>query len=420
LSRRVFRAGALCAATTAALAVGVASASASALYVSNTAPIVKGGKSCTAPGYHSVQAAIEAGSTIDVCPGTYTEQLSITKAVKLVAVAGTGTATVQLPEGAPDSTSTCDTETPEGQIDEISICTTDTVTITDLNVEALIPLETCAKGLNGIFVAGGATLKASNLTVNGASTTVNSTKGCQHGISIAVGLKTPNEVGHAVLKKVTSVGYEKNGPTVRGVGSTLAMSASTVTGWGATPYIAQNGVEIAYGATGVVKSSTISGNECEESGVCGATGEQASGVLFYKAAPGSSVGSSTITENDLGAYYGSGSTSVPVSPDVTISKDVLTSNRYEGVVVEEGKTALTNDTISGSGRVGIELIQSAGALSAIESSATNTKVSGQSEASIKVSSDKQPADKAGKFTFSKGTAGAPVLINESSNFEVIF
>ncbi len=420
MSRRVFRAGALCAATTAALAVGVASASASALYVSNSAPVVKGGKSCTAPGYSSVQAAIEAGSTIDVCPGTYTEQLSITKAVKLVAVAGTGTATVQLPPTAPDSTNKCDTESPEGQIDEISICTSGTVTITDLNVEALIPLETCAKGLNGIFVAGGATLKASNLTVNGASTTLDGFKGCQHGISIAVGLKTPNEVGHAILKEVTSVGYEKNGPTVRGVGSTLAMSASTVTGWGATPYIAQNGVEIAYGATGVVKSSTVSGNECEYPGVCGATGEQATGVLFYKAAPGSSVASSTITENDQGVYYASGSAAVPVSPDVTISKDVLASNRYEGVFLEEGKAALTNDTISGSGLVGIELFQTDEQGSASESSATNTKISGQSQASIKVSSDKQPADKAGKFTFSKGTAAAPVLINESSSFEVIF
>jgi nitrous oxidase accessory protein NosD len=420
LSRRVFRAGAVCAALTAALAVGVASASASTLYVSNSAPAVKGGKSCTAPAYNSVQTAIEAGSSIDVCPGTYTEQLTITKAVKLVAVAGTGTATVQLPPSAPDSTSTCDTEVKEGQIDEVSICTSGTVTINDLNVEALIPLATCTKGLNGIFVGGGGTLKANNLTVNGASTTLNEDKGCQHGISIAVGLKTPNEVGHAVLKKVTSIGYEKNGPTVRGVGSTLAMSSSTVTGEGASPYTAQNGVEIAYGAEGVVKSSTISGNECDLAEVCGATGEQASGVLFYQAAAGSSVSSSTITENDMGIYYASGSSSVPPSPDVTMTKDILTSNRYEGVYLEEGKTALKNLTIKGSGRVGIELFQSAGEESAIESSASSTKISGQSEASIKVSSDKQPTDKPGKFLFSKGTAAAPVLINESNRFEVIF
>jgi hypothetical protein len=301
------------------------------------------------PAYNSVQAAIEAGSSIDVCPGTYTEQLTITKAVKLVAVAGTGTATVQLPAGAADSTSKCDTEAPEGQIDEVSICKSGTVTINDLNVEALIPLATCGKGLNGIFVGNGSTLKANNLTVNGASTTLNEDKGCQHGISIAVGLKTPNEVGHAVLKKVTSIGYEKNGPTVRGVGSTLSMSSSTVTGEGASPYTAQNGVEIAYGAEGVVKSSTISGNECDLLPACEATAEQATGVLFYKAAAGSSVSTSTITENDLGIYYASGSSSVPASPDVAMTKDVLASNRYDGVVLEEGKAALKNLTITGAG-----------------------------------------------------------------------
>lgn len=419
MSRRVFRAGALCAALIAALAVGVASASASTLYVSNSAPAVKGGKSCTAPAYNSVQAAIEAGSSIDICPGTYTEQLTITKAVKLLAVAGTGTATVRLPAGAPDSTSTCDTETEEGQIDEISICTAGTVTINDLNVEALIPIETCGKGLNGIFVGGGGTLKANNLTVNGASTTVNGDKGCQHGISIAVGLKTPNEVGHAVLKKVTSIGYEKNGPTVRGVGSSLAMSSSTVIGE-PSPYTAQNGVEIAYGAQGVVKSSTISGNECNLLPACEATVEQAAGVLFYKAAAGSSVSTSTISENDLGIEYASLGSSVPPSPEVTMTKDVLTSNRYDGVVLEEGNAALKNVTINGSGRVGIDLLQTDEQASAIESSASSTKISGQSEASIKVSSDKQPTDKPGKFLFSKGTAAAPVLINESNDFEVIF
>lgn len=380
---------------------------------------MKGGKSCTAPAYNSVQAAIEVGSSIDICPGTYTEQLTITKAVKLLAVAGTGTATVQLPPDATDSTSICDTETAEGQIDEVSICTGATVTINDLNVEALIPLETCGKGFNGIFVGDGGTLKANNLTVNGASTTLPEDKGCQHGISIAVGLKTPNEVGHAVLKKVTSIGYEKNGPTVRGVGSSLAMSSSTVIGE-PSPYTAQNGVEIAYGAQGVVKSSTISGNECNLLPACEATVEQAAGVLFYKAAAGSSVSTSTISENDLGIEYASLGSSVPPSPEVTMTKDVLTSNRYDGVVLEEGNAALKNVTINGSGRVGIDLLQTDEQASAIESSASSTKISGQTEASIKVSSDKQPADKPGKFLFSKGTAAAPVLINESNNFEVIF
>jgi hypothetical protein len=410
-------------AAVAALSCGAvpAVASASTAYVSNTSPVVAGGKSCAQPTYASIQEAIASpASTIDVCPGTYTEQLKIERALKLQAVSGVGTATVAMPAAPAPSATTCDQS---GQMDEIAICTSATVTITGLDVEAIVPLETCAGELDGIFVGGGGTLKATSLAINGASTSLNAYKGCQHGLALIVGsAEPPVQVGHAVLKKVVVTGYEKNGPTAEEAGSTLTMTGSTVTGEGPSPYIAQNGVEVAYGAQGKVKSSTVSANECNV-GSCSATGEQASGVLFYAAASGSSLSKSTIKENDLGAYYSSGSATVPMTPDVTFTKDVLTGNRYEGVLLEEGKAALKHDTINGSGRVGIDLYQASYQQSASESSSTGTSITGQSEAAIKVESDKSPADTDGKFVFDSGTAtgNATVLINENpAHFEVIF
>jgi hypothetical protein len=398
-----------------------AAANAAASYVSNSAPVVPNGKSCAQPGFSTIQSAINAGgATVNVCTGTYTEQLTITKAVKLVAFNGSGTATVVMPAAAVNSTTTCDTMVGE-QKDEISICTPDTVNITGLNVQAVIPTASCAGQLYGIFVGEGGTLKSTNMAINGASTNVAGLKGCQYGVAVEVGNKTPAEVGHAVLNKDTVTGYQKNGPTVKSPGSTLTVTASTVTGSGPNPDIAQNGIQVSFGAKGTVNSSTVSGNECN-AGSCSASNieEQATGLLFFEAATGSKVASSTLKENDIGAYYASGSATVPITPDLTLSKDVFTNNRYEGVVLEEGKAALKTDTINGSGNVGINLVQYEGQKSASESNATGTKISGQSEASIKVTSDKQPGDIAGKFTFSNGTAAAPVLINESNNFEVIF
>src|SRR5205823_12341722 len=121
-------------------------------------------------------------------------------------------------------------------------------------------------------------------------------------------------------------------------------------------------------------------------------------------------------ETDLGMYYASGSNAVPATPDVTASKDILTSNRYEGVLLEEGKASLVNDTINGSGRVGIDLFQASYQESSSESSSTGTKISGQSEAAIKIESDKEPTDPPGKFTFASGTAtgNGAVLINEAT------
>jgi hypothetical protein len=403
--------------------VGAANASAATLYVSNGAPVVVGGHSCAQPGYSSVQAAIESGpnAKISVCPGTYTEQLTITGPVKLTDASGAGTATIAMPAVPVLSSTSCDTLAGLRQIDEISICTSGTVSITGLDIDAVVPLETCEYGFNGIFVAGGGTLNATDVAVDGAGTSLNADKGCQHGVAVAVGLKTPAEVGHATLKDVDVFGYEKNGPTARGAGSTLTVIGSTITGEGATPYIAQNGIEVAYGAQGSVKSSTISGNECDVAS-CGASGEQASGALFYGAASGSSVSGSTLRENDLGAYYDSMSATQPASPEVTFTKDVLTSNRYEGFVLEEGKALLSKDTVNGGGDVGIDLSQYEGQKLASQSSATGTKVEDQTEAAIKVESDDKPGDVKGSFDFTDGTfsGDATVLDNESSNFEVVF
>jgi hypothetical protein len=402
--------------------VGAASASAATLYVSNAAPVVVGGRSCAQPDYSSVQAAIESGpnAKISVCPGTYAEELTITGPVKLTDASGAGTATIALPAEPAPSTTSCDKLSGLEQIDAVSICTTGTVSITGLDIDAVVPLKTCAMGFNGIFVAGGGTLKATDMVVDGAGSSLSGYKGCQHGIAVAVGLKTPAEVGHAMLKDVDVFGYEKNGPTARGVGSTLAVTGSTITGEGATPYIAQNGIEVAYGAQGSVKSSTISGNECNVAS-CGASGEQASGALFYGAASGSSVTGSTITENDLGAYYDSTSAEQPASPEVTFTKDLLTSNRYEGFVLEQGKALLSNDTVNGSGDIGIDLIQYEGQTLASRSSAVHTKVEDQTEAAIKVESDDAPHDIEGSFDFTSGTfsGDATVLDNESNDFEVV-
>ena len=148
---------------------------------------------------------------------------------------------------------------------------------------------------------------------------------------------------------------------------------------------------------------------------------QGTGVLFYEAATGSSVSSSTLEENDIGAYFGSTSEATSSFPEATFTKDVLTSNRYEGFVLEQGKALLSHDTVNGSGNVGIDLVQSKAQTAASESSATHTKVEDQAVAAIKVESDKSAEDKPGSFDFTDGTfsGDATVLDNESNDFEVV-
>lgn len=410
-----------------------ATAGAASLYVSNAAPVVTGGKSCTQPNFATIQAALDAlkalpTGTIDICPGTYTEQLTITKPDKLTVAGTAGSAKVVLPASPANSKTTCDeapgTEKYQPDQDAISICTPGTVSITGLKLEARWPEGTCNDSLYGILVAGGATLKATNVTIDGAGAfPIN---GCQGGVGIQVGMDwtTPVQVGHATLKGDTIENYQKNGMTIEGNGSTANIGTTTVTGAGATNQIAQNGIQVSGEGVAKIKASKISGNECDHA-ACGSEGfsqTQSTGLLFYGAAPGSNVSSSTISGNDIGAYYDSESASQPASAELVLSKDAFSSNRYEGVALDQGEASLKSNTISGPGEVGIEIYQYKGQTLSSQSSASSTKIEGMSEAAVRVASDKSPSDIAGKFTLTKSTfaSDATVLNNESNNFEVIF
>ncbi|MFI4990772.1 MAG: right-handed parallel beta-helix repeat-containing protein [Solirubrobacterales bacterium] len=410
-----------------------ATAGAASLYVSNSAPIVTGGKSCTQPNFSTIQGAIDAlkslpAGTVNVCPGTYTEQLTIVKPLKLIVAGTAGSAKVVLPPSPGNSKTECDqapgTEKYQADQDGISICTPGTVSITGLKLEAKWPGSACDESLYGVLVAGGATLKATNVTIDGAGAfPIN---GCQGGVGIEVGMRwtTPVQVGHATLKGVTIENYQKNGMTIEGKGSTANISTTTVTGAGATPEIAQNGIQVSGEGVATIKTSQISGNECDNP-ACGPEGfsqTQSTGLLFYGAAPGSTVTSSTISGNDIGAYYASEAAAQPTAPELVLSKDVLSGNRYEGVALDQGDASLRSDTISGPGEIGVEIYQYEGQTLSSQSSAASTKVEGMSEAGVRVSSDKAAGDIAGKFTLTKSTFASDtnVLNNESNNFEVVF
>jgi hypothetical protein len=404
---------------------GVANAS-TALWVSASAPTGTD-TSCTSPGYKTVQAALNAASSgekVNVCSGTYTEQIEIVKPVKLGLALGSSKATLQMPSEPADSLTSCDTAEglEPGQKDEVSICTTGKVSITGLKIVALAPIETCAGGLNAVNVAGGAELSLTESQILGASTTLNAYKGCQHGLALDVGSHKAGLVGHAKLLRDTISGYEKNGPTVSNPGSTLSTKEVNVTGEGPSPYIAQNGIEVAYGAKASIQTTTVSGNECELAGVCssGALGEQATGLLFYGAAAGSKAGEDTLTGNDIGAYYASTSPTKPTKAEVSFAFDKLVSNRYEGFVLEEGAASMKADSITGTGLIGIDIVQSASQPYADNSSASAMTIEGMSVAAVNIATDKAPGDPAGTFKIQKSSISknAVKVNNPSANYNV--
>lgn len=420
------------------LAISVADASAATRWVSNSASISSPNNSCTHPGYNTIQSAIAApgSGTIEVCTGAYAEQLTVTKAVKLDAANGAGTAKVVLPGTPADSTTQCDTatgtESYQPDQDLLSICTSETVSITGLTFEPKWPAGTCDESLYGILVAGGATLKATNVTVDGGG--ASPINGCQGGVSVQVGMAwtKPVEIGHATLSQDTVTGYQKNGITVDGEGSSANIMHTSVVGAGATPATAQNGIQVSNGARGKISASSVSGNECDltipepQPGEipCGSDAfadYQATGILFYGAAAGSKVTSTSLSENDIGLYFDSENPFQPSSAELIVQKDAFSGDRYEGILLEKGDASIKDNTITGPANIGIDLLQYEGQAYAPTSSASHDDIHGMSEAAVKVESDKQPGDHPGSFTINGSTlsGNAQTLVDESTTFTVV-
>ncbi|HEY3832742.1 MAG TPA: right-handed parallel beta-helix repeat-containing protein [Acidimicrobiia bacterium] len=388
------------------------------LWVAKTGPYAGNGKSCAKPGFSSVQAALNAAagsSTVHVCAGTYSEQLTITKPVSLKA---SGAVTLQLPASPADSTTPCEVATPSDPHyqDEVDVCTSGSVTLIGFTVHADWPAGTCNDDLNAVLVAGGATLRMTNDSVTAAGAVP--LNGCQGGIGIEVGMAwtTPVQVGHAVMNTVSVSGYQKNGITVDGSGSTATINKATVTGIGATNAIAQNGIQISNGAKGTITKSTISGNECDDTaGGCGPdslTNVQSVGVLLYAQAAGSGISGSTLSNNDIGVYVlDDPSAPAPTKSTANIATSTFTNNRYEGVILDQGLTTLRRLNISGS-TAALQMLQYDGQTYGARGTANFLTITGATY-SLQIRSDDSPSDKPGSITLSNSSFGGGVYDNQN-------
>lgn len=240
----------------------------------------------------SVELAVSAvlpGTTVTVLPGVYDEQVSITTAG--VTVNGAG-ATVRPSAVFSDTTqgSPC-----SGGLGTAIVLVSGVtgVVLNDLTVDGSL-IDPMPDRFVGLFYRN-----ASGRIEGGAVTHIRNDPldGIQNGLGINVQAKGPN-VAAVDTVDVTVSGYQKNGITYNGCGCADALdgvasgtvSGSTVTGAGDTPVIAQNGVQVAFGAGPVVVTgNTITGHRY--------TGDPnngtASGVLLY------STKNNQVTLNDV-------------------------------------------------------------------------------------------------------------------------
>ena len=395
--------GAILLATTFAfvgLLAGPAGASPSTLWVS-LAP-VGSNTGCSSPGFNTIQGAVSAagpGNTVQVCAGIYTEQVTITTHISLHG-AGAGSTRIQMPLPAADSLCNPGAPNPPGpplhSVDVIDVCTGSggTTKISGLTVAGPYGSLDCTLQGYGIAVVDNSAANISNTTVTDIRE--DPLNGCQGGVGILVGRLSTDQVGKATLKNVTVSDYQKGGIVVSNTGSSAKISKSTVAGVGETDQIAQNGIQISYGASGSVTNSTIVGNECNVGPLtCGPDPEtqtQSAGVLLYDAGPKTKVQNSIISGNDMGVYnYESPDDTPPGSP-VKVSTNHLSNNRYEGFELDGGTMTASSNTITG-GNAGVDILLYAGQSPAVSGTVKANTITYAGDA-IRVSSDGDPGDTA--------------------------
>jgi len=299
-----------------------------------------------------VSAVGTTPTTILVCPGSYPEQVTISKKITLKGVSfnGQGAAIITSPSGG---------------------LVQNAISVSGGGIEAQIFVE----NITGVIVEG-LTTDASNanldsLGCNGdpvgiffqnASGTIShnsvlndilspSLTGCQGGLGIYV------ESGNSGTSLVSITdnnveNYQKNGITGNGTGTDVTITGNTAVGQGPWNGAAQNSIQIAFGANGSIKSNTV-GSDVWAPDVFGDTGDAAAGILVY-GSKGVTISSNNVSNTQFGISVNSEN---PGDGDgATVSHNVVaTTHLYDGIdLCSNGNTA-SNNTIYGADESGIHL-----------------------------------------------------------------
>jgi nitrous oxidase accessory protein NosD len=277
---------------------GNAHANSNVFYVAPSPPGTgTSGGSCSAPGFNTIQSAVNAAppnSLIIVCPGTYTEQVTVTKTLALKG-SGPSITTVKAPAA----------------LVQDAFLQKNIVTITGSGITVSVSgftisgpgLGPCGSINYGIFVSGGANAYIVGNSI--VSIRDNPLSGCQNGGGIRVGSRFLGTTGTATIASNSISDYQKSGIVVDNAGSSANIYGNTVKGVGPTPMIAQNGIQVSRGGKATVSHNSVSGNECDHP-VCGPDLDvqtQSAGILLYNDVLGplaATVSDNNVFGNDIG------------------------------------------------------------------------------------------------------------------------
>jgi len=352
----------------------------------NAATVAVGNCEPGLPKYSTIQIAVDSvppNSTIKVCPGTYPEQVTISKSLTLSgdSTGNNDAAIVTPPAGGFKANATefggsfpsAAQILVAGYSNGSPVSPSPVVKINNIIVDAANNgLAGCSTDIVGFFYQD-ASGTLNHVTARNQQNDAPSDRGCQNGLGVFVesdGSGTP----YTVTVQNSSVhNYQKNGITGDGYGTTLNILSNNIQGYGPTDVIAQNGIQISDGATGKVTGNTVTDDFYTPNSY------SASGILFYDSLNG--ISSTPISQNQVAntnlavvLFYDGNSNPNYGDGGVTVANNRISGTQYDGVDACSTNNSINYNNITNSGQSAIHFDTTSGVCSGIGNSATGNTI----------------------------------------------
>ena len=248
-------------------------------------PYAPPGRSCNRPGYPTIQSAVDAaapGDRINVCPGTYTEEVTIPSGKDDLFVRSVQfwAAVIQAPPVMLGPTKSI------VRVNGARGVTILAFTITGPGGE---PCDSLRYGVR-VDDGGSADVLGNHITQ------IHDTpfSDCPNGIAVQVGAEDDLTVGSARILGNAIDTYQRSGPRVGNDGSFAEIAHNRILGVGPTTVRPQNGVVVIGGATATVRHNFVAGNL-----FAAEDGRVSTGILLFQSGQ-ALVDHNTLSSNDIG------------------------------------------------------------------------------------------------------------------------
>ena len=273
----------------------------------------------------TIQSAVDFASSRDnikVCPGTYTEQVTIPAGKDKLTLVSTRPlqAIIQAPP-------TIVAFTPKAIV---HVNGANDTRIREFTITGPGPGPADSID-NGVRVDGGgsAEIEGNHITkIEDAPLS-----GDQNGVAIQVGRQAESTTGSADINNNLIDNYQKNGITVDNTGSSATIENNVIRGAGPTGVIAQNGIQISDGANAAVIGNHVSGNVYTPQTVV-------STVMLLLSSGPAFVSGNDVQANDVGIF------AISTDKHTTLTENRASQSSFDGIALDAANGSTVNDNNS--------------------------------------------------------------------------